>query len=124
MMRSSSSAKVALTCSRMSPATTRKRKGKITSYDHDKIGAGLAREFLSLFSNDEAFKGRVCSLILYHMQILYVVKGLPFSDIPGMKAFGEQKEIALLGLCDRLGRLGYDRTAEEENIRLFLQKVE
>ncbi len=106
------------------PATTRKRKGKITSYDHDKVGAKLAREFLSLFSEDEPFIDRVYSLILYHMQILYVVKGLPFSDIPGMKTFGEQKEIALLGLCDRLGRLGYDRDAEEKDIRLFLKRVE
>lgn len=105
------------------PATTRKRKGKITSYNHDKVGAKLAREFLSLFSEDEPFIGRVCSLILFHMQILYVVKGLPYADIPGMKAFGGLDEIALLGLCDRLGRLGYDRQEEEKNIQLFVKSV-
>jgi putative nucleotidyltransferase with HDIG domain len=105
------------------PPTTRKRKGKITSYDHDKEGARLAREFLSFFSEDEPFIGRVCSLILFHMQILYVVKGLPYADIPRIKAFGDIEEIALLGLCDRLGRLGYDRKNEENNIKLFLQKA-
>ncbi len=105
------------------PATTRKRKGKITSYDHDKAGAKLAREFLSLFSEDKQFIDHVYSLILFHMQILYVVKGLPFADISGMKAFGELNEIALLGLCDRLGRLNYHREDEEKNIQLFLKKA-
>jgi putative nucleotidyltransferase with HDIG domain len=105
------------------PATTRKRKGKITSYNHDKEGAKLAREFLARVSFDEAFLDRVCSLILFHMQILYVVKGLPYADIPGMKAFGDLDEIALLGLCDRLGRRNYDREAEEKDIQLFLKNV-
>jgi putative nucleotidyltransferase with HDIG domain len=105
------------------PATTRKRKGKITSYNHDKEGSKLAREFLSRLSLDAAFMDRVCSLILFHMQILYVVKGLPYADIPGMKAFGDIEEIALLGLCDRLGRLYYDREAEEKNIQSFLRSV-
>ncbi len=105
------------------PVTTRKRKGKITSYDHDKAGAKLAREFLSLFSEDKQFIDHVYSLILFHMQILYVVKGLPFADISGMKAFGELNEIALLGLCDRLGRLNYHREDEEKNIQLFLKKA-
>lgn len=105
------------------PATTKNRKGKITSYDHDKVGARLAREFLSVFCDDHEFIDEVCYLILYHMHILYVVKGLPFADIKGMKERSDINEIALLGLCDRLGRLGYDRQAEESNIRQFLQKV-
>ncbi len=105
------------------PATTRKRKGKITSYDHDKVGQKLAREFLALFSNDDTFIDRVCALILYHMQILYVVKGLPYADREGMKEFGDIREIALLGLCDRLGRVGYNRAEEEKNIQMFLHKT-
>ena len=106
------------------PATTALRKGKITAYNHDKAGARLAREFLSIFSDDVRFIDGVCSLILFHMQILYVVKGLPYADIKGMKSLGDIREIALLGLCDRLGRVGYDREAEERNIELFLSKVE
>ena len=106
------------------PATTALRKGKITAYNHDKVGARLAREFLSSFSDDARFIDGVCSLILFHMQILYVVKGLPYADIKGMKSLGDIREIALLGLCDRLGRVGYDREAEERNIELFLSKVE
>lgn len=104
------------------PDTTRVRRGKITSYDHDKVGAELARRFLSAFTADGAWIKRVCTLIRYHMQVLFVVKGLPFADIGGMKAHADVEEIALLGLCDRLGRLHADRTAEEEHIRLFLKK--
>ncbi len=104
------------------PATTKTRKGKITSYDHDKVGARLARDFLSLFTGDHPFIDRVCSLILFHMHILYVVRDLPYGDAKAMKAQGDIGEIALLGLCDRLGRLGMDRAAEEKNIDLFLKK--
>jgi len=106
------------------PATTARRKGKITSYNHDKVGAKLARDFLTVFSKDARFIDGVCSLVLYHMHVLYVLKGLPYADVPGMKAQGDIREIALLGLCDRLGRIGYDREAEEKNIRLFLSKME
>ena len=44
-----------------------------------------------------------------------------FADIEGMKYHTDADEIALLGLCDRLGRTGSKRKEEEENIRLFLQ---
>jgi len=58
------------------------------------------------------------------MQILYVVNDLPFKDIQGMKTRGDIHEIALLGLCDRLGR-GRSNAAEEyENIKLFLKICE
>jgi len=56
------------------------------------------------------------------MQILFVVNELPFADINGMKRNTDINEVALLGLCDRLGRTGYDRKKEEENIELFLKK--
>ena len=101
--------------------TTRRRKGRITAYDHDKSGAVLAHKFLSQFVQDQEFVEEVSQLIRYHMQILYVVKGLRFADIEGMKYHTDADEIALLGLCDRLGRTGSKRKEEEENIRLFLQ---
>lgn len=46
------------------------------------------------------------------------------------KLFKKMKEqvvlgdVALLGLCDRLGRIGADRKKEEENIRIFLKKTQ
>ena len=104
------------------PDTTRVRRGKLTSYDHEKVGARLARRFLSGFGADPALADRVSELVLYHMQPLFVVKGLPFADVGGMKAHTDVEEVALLGLCDRLGRLHVNGAEVEADIRLFLQK--
>lgn len=82
----------------------------------------LARQFLSGFEADPALVDRVCMLVRYHMQILFVVKDMPFADIKGMKQNADVTEVALLGLCDRLGRLHTDLAAEEENLRCFIQK--
>lgn len=104
--------------------TTKNRKGKITSYNHDKVGATLARDFLSLFTEDNVFIDEVCGLIRYHMQILYVVNGLPFADIEGMKRNTDVHEVALLGLCDRIGRLNSNTKEEERHIKQFLKACE
>lgn len=104
------------------PDTTRVRRGKITSYDHEKVGAELARGFLSGFGVDRVLADRVSMLIRYHMQILFVVKDMPFADVKGMKENTDVAEVALLGLCDRLGRLHTDLATEEENVRLFIKK--
>lgn len=64
--------------------TTRLRKGRITAYDHDRVGAEMAEE------------------VSIH-------------------------EIALLGLCDRLGRqpTSEEKILEEhKNIERFVQKCE
>ena len=104
------------------PAATKIRKGRITSYDHDILGAELARTFLGCVVEDENFIQHVSALVRWHMQILFVVKDMPYRDIDSMMRETDISEIALLGLCDRMGRLGADRKKEEENIRLFLQK--
>lgn len=105
------------------PSTTKVRKGKITSYDHDKAGAVLCMAFLKEFTDDRDFIRKVSGLVRYHMQLLFVLKGLPFADISGIKRDTDIKEVALLALCDRLGRTNCDR-AQEENIRLFIEKCE
>lgn len=104
------------------PPTTRIRKGKITSYDHEKVGANLAKDFLSEFTDDGFFIENVCSLIQYHMQILFVNNDLPFAQINEMKQNADINEIALLGLCDRLGRTGANQSTEKNNIELFIRK--
>lgn len=106
------------------PITTRNRRGKITSYEHDKVGAELSKEFLSLFSKDNNFIDKVCGLVRYHMQILFVVNQLSFADIEGMKRYTDIHEVALLGFCDRMGRLNSSRVEEENNIKVFLQRCE
>ena len=104
------------------PATSKVRNGRITAYDHDKVGAKLAKVFLRAFTDDEKFVDEVSKLIRYHMQILFVVKDLPFADIEGLKLNTDIKELALLGLCNRLGRQGSDTANEEKNVEMFLQK--
>jgi putative nucleotidyltransferase with HDIG domain len=105
------------------PSTTCVRKGKVTSYDHDKIGGKLAKEFLSCFTNDDDFINKVATLIKYHMQILFVVKNLPFKDIQGILRDTDVEELALLGFCDRMGRTNSKVEDEQKNIDLFLSKV-
>jgi len=106
------------------PPTTRIRKGKITSYDHDKVGAELAKNFLSEFIDNMQFIENVCSLIKYHMQILFVINDLPFATINEIKQNSDIKEIALLGLCDRLGRTGANERTEKDNMQLFIRKCD
>lgn len=104
------------------PSTTKNRKGKITAYNHDKVGALLARDFLNEFLDKEKFIDEVVHLVRWHMQILFVVKDLPFRDIDTMKQQTDINEVALLGLCDRLGRSNVNKELERNNIRIFRQK--
>lgn len=106
------------------PATTRSRKGRITAYDHDKVGAELTDEFLSAVTDDRRLIEKVVQLVKYHMQILYVTNNLPFKDISGMKRHSDIREVALLCLCDRLGRRGANRNKEEEQVRMFVNMCE
>lgn len=105
--------------------TTQIRKGKITSYDHDKMGEELSIQFLKEFTSDDQFINQVSKMVRWHMQILFVIKGLPFADIQKMAAEVSVDEIALLGLCDRLGRgeMTLDKIqGEEKGITIFLEK--
>jgi len=107
------------------PPTTKNRKGKITSYDHDKVGARMAKEFLQELHEDNDTINKVMTLVRWHMQALFVVKDLPFADIETMLSEVSIDEIALLTLCDRLGRGDMTRVKireEEENVELFIDK--
>lgn len=105
------------------PDTTRLRKGKITSYDHDSVGEKLAAEFLAVFTEDQDFIQRVTKLVRYHMHVLYVNNNLPFGNVKNMKRETSVEDIALLGYCDRMGRTGSDEQEERESAARFLEKV-
>jgi putative nucleotidyltransferase with HDIG domain len=102
--------------------TTNIDKGRITAYNHEKVGAFQAEEFLKEFLEDNALIQHIVSLIRWHMQILFVVKSMQFADIKSMLNEADPDEIALLGYCDRMGRLNADRKAENENLRIFKEK--
>ena len=104
------------------PSTTRVRNGRITSYDHDTVGAELVKDFFKEFDEKSEFINKVSNLVRYHMQILFVSKSMQRQDLRGITENSDAAEIALLGLCDRLGRKGANEEAEQENIRLFLEK--
>ena len=104
---------------------TKVRKGKITAYDHDKMGVGLAVNFLKEFNEDSEFISKVAAMVRWHMQILFVVKDMPFARPKEMVKQVPVDEMALLGYCDRMGRGEITKEREDkekENIRIFLEK--
>ena len=64
--------------------TTKVRKGRLTSYDHDIVGADMTRDFLTYFHEEESFITEVKALVRWHMQSLFVTKNLKFQNISNM----------------------------------------
>lgn len=105
------------------PEVTRVRKGKITAYNHDKVGAVATKEILSKACKDLTFIERVSAMVRWHMQILFIAKNMAFADIAAMKNEVDVEEVALLGMCDRLGRLGVKREDVMRDISKFQQMI-
>ena len=106
--------------------TTKLRKGRWTSYDHDRVGSDMAKEFLRNFNESEEFVQKVSALVKYHMNPLFIVKKLPFSDIEGLLKDTSLKEVALVSLSDRLGRGGLDKekiAETKKSIKEFIHIV-
>lgn len=106
--------------------TTVVRNGKITAYEHDIVGEEISAGFLEELTEDKEFIYAVSKLVRWHMQPLFVAKNMPFKDIDRMKQETSAKEVALLSLCDRLGRgeLSTDKIEKEkEYIKLFIKKT-
>ncbi|MEG1310789.1 MAG: HD domain-containing protein [Romboutsia sp.] len=97
--------------------TTKIRKNTITSYNHDIEGEYIAFKFLGSLTEDVDFKNRVSKLVRWHMQPLFYDKNLPFFEPKKMLSSIDYEEVALLSLCDRLGRgeLNIIKIKEEEN---------
>ena len=106
--------------------TTKIRKGKLTSYNHDIVGADMVRKFLSHFNEEESFIEEVRALVRWHMQSLFVNKNFKFQNIRGMLEEVNINEIVLVSLCDRLGRgnLNDDEIKDTKvQIRRFEEKI-
>lgn len=100
--------------------TTRIRKGRITSYNHDIEGEKIGQDFLNLVSDDKIFNEDVSKLIRWHMQPLFYDKNLPFFEPKHMLDDVDYKEVALISYCDRLGR----GNLSEETIKLENKRIE
>lgn len=105
--------------------TTRVRNGRITAYDHDKAGQRLAESFLKQCGQSAAFAREVGALVRWHMQALFAAKNLPFFNPGAMLAQADVNEVALLCLCDRLGRgplTARQLEREQRQIAAFVEK--
>ncbi|MCX7884811.1 MAG: HDIG domain-containing protein [Caloramator sp.] len=105
--------------------TTLIRNGKITSYEHEKVGRRMAIDFLKEFTDNRDFIKRVASMVRWHMEALFVIKDMPFSSIGEMIREVPIDEIALLNLCDRLGRgdMTKEKAKDEiKGIKMFVEK--
>lgn len=105
--------------------TTRIRNGKITSYNHEKLGKEMSTTFLREFNKDEEFIKKIASLIRWHMEPLFILKELPFSNIKQMLREVPIEEIALLAVCDRLGRgdMSSKKAIDEKRgIEMFVER--
>lgn len=105
------------------PETTKRYKGRITSYNHDVVGAKKAESFLRYFQESDDFVQLTTAYVRWHMMILYVLKDLPYGDVNHMMQEIDAKEIGLLGWCDRMGRLHANAEEERVDIERFLEKV-
>jgi len=106
------------------PDTTRVRKGRITSYDHDKVGEKLSVDFLKELTGQNEFIIKVSALVRYHMHMLYILKNLPYADMAGLSGRKvNTDDLALLCRCDRLGRSGADTREVEKEYREFLDRL-
>jgi putative nucleotidyltransferase with HDIG domain len=94
--------------------TTKLRRGRWTSYDHDKVGEEEGREFLRHFTDDEEFISKVSKLIRYHMHLLYIMNKMPYADIKGMETYTDVYDLSMVFLSDRLGRGGLTNEDIEE----------
>lgn len=106
--------------------TTKIRKGKLTSYNHDIVGADMAREFLSYFNEEKNFIQEVIALVRWHMQSLFVTKNLKYQNVDSMLEEVNIKDIVLVSLSDRLGRgnLKFDEIREtEKQISIFKEHI-
>lgn len=106
--------------------TTKMRKGKLTSYNHDAVGKDMARKFLEYFNEDERFIEEVTGLVKWHMQSLFVAKNSRFKNVGEMLNDVDKNEIVLVAMADRLGRGRQSKLEREEtmnDIRKFKKVI-
>lgn len=84
--------------------TTKFRKGRWTSYDHDKVGEEEGKLFLDNIIEDHEFNRKVSKMIRYHMHLLYIMNKLPFADMEGLNNNVDINDISYVFLSDRFGR--------------------
>lgn len=102
--------------------TTKVRKSRITSYNHDIEGEKISNEILDKLTDDKDLKYKVSKLVRYHMQPLFFDKNLPFFSYKDMLNEVDYNDVALISRADRLGRGNITSEIKEkelENLERF-----
>ncbi len=98
--------------------TTKMRKGRWTSYNHDKESSKMVYNFLDGIE-DENVIYKVSNMTLFHMQSLFFKNGLSFKRKHDIIANVKIDELIYLTMADRLGRVGGDIESEISSINKF-----
>lgn len=107
------------------PQTTSLVQGRITSYGHDKVGGELAVEFLKTLTDEKKLLSSVRTLVENHMQPILFYRAKDSIKDGAFRRLAlkvDLDELALLSLCDRLGRKGVDKESELTEWRWFVDK--
>lgn len=97
--------------------TTRIKDDRIVSYNHEKYGESMSVKFLSEFTEDMNFIREVSLLVRWHMEPLFMLKKLPFSNVNKMVSEVSLEDISILSICDRLGRGNMSKEKADEEIK-------
>lgn len=99
--------------------TTKFIKGRYRSYNHDKEGEKITYNLLKNYISERKVNN-ISEIVGFHMHHIYILKDLPFSNIPKLAKSINYNDIILLFICDKLGRGNQDK---EDKIRI-LNEVE
>ncbi len=105
--------------------TTKLRKGKWTSYNHDKESSKMVHEFLDGLE-DKVVIDKVSKMVLYHMQSLFFRNNISNKTKCEIVNSVEVDELILLTIADRTGRVDIDEEKELKSINdfeLYLKKT-
>lgn len=104
---------------------TKLKKGRITAYDHDVIGAKAVNTVLDAFEfleND--FKNGVEGMVKYHMHSLYLAKNLPFGSTEQMILDVDMHDMILLFFADKLGRGDFSKSEIQRVITELIDTID
>lgn len=103
-------------------ATKMNKKGRLISYDHDKIGSKIANDILKKYHINNMEREIIVNLVRYHMHHLYIINNLPYGNVDEMIKNVDMNDMFLLFVSDRLGR-GQNTTKEIKKELKDIEKI-
>ncbi|MFI3209521.1 MAG: HD domain-containing protein [Peptostreptococcaceae bacterium] len=98
--------------------TTKIINGKISSPNHDIVGEKMALDILNEINDNLEFNIKVSKYVKHHMQPLFFNLDKRMFKKEEILSEVDYEELALLSICDRLGRGGFDKYHEIQEINL------